>query len=151
MACCCCMAWGLKPAPAGSWACCEAATGVTEAVAAAAAAGCCCCCCCCCCCHCCCCCWCCLVACSCWAATFCWCATAAASSSAVISILYPSPSGRKVLKPRISLLYPLNRFLTRSMTPLWDGYTYMRYYVIIYMKGDIWGKTLCAFHTYQGY
>ena len=29
----------------------------------------------------------------------------------------PSPSGRKVLKPKISLLYPRNRFFTRSMTP----------------------------------
>jgi hypothetical protein len=29
----------------------------------------------------------------------------------------PSPSGKKVLNPRISLLYPLNKFFTRSITP----------------------------------
>ena len=29
----------------------------------------------------------------------------------------PSPSGRKVLNPKINLLYPRKRFLTRSMTP----------------------------------
>lgn len=37
-----------------------------------------------------------------------------------IYILYhksPSPSGKNVLNPRISLLYPRKRFLTRSITP----------------------------------
>ena len=29
----------------------------------------------------------------------------------------PSPSGRKVLNPKINLLYPRKRFLTLSMTP----------------------------------
>jgi hypothetical protein len=29
----------------------------------------------------------------------------------------PSPSGKKVLNPRINLLYPLNKFFTLSITP----------------------------------
>ena len=29
----------------------------------------------------------------------------------------PSPSGRNVLNPKINLLYPRKRFLTRSITP----------------------------------